>query len=299
MESVPGEINETFMDNAKKHPQRMNTTDESAVDILSHYHVRKVFGKGGEGTVYLVDKEGESGQFVLKIFHELNTVDWIPGLPVYASKIKANDLGLPEVKIIFRGEKIAGVLYPYVQLNSLHWRILQSNEQVAQSVVGSYCKKQFYLMSQHDLTLYDPALPNLMVDKNGKWHYCDMGGGIGLLDSTYIHERGLLGFGFASLLLSIYNKTLYHLMMPREDYSYDIPCSYCQNEWLDTIAAQHGWVKEILSEVCSHKSSIFYDPEFYRQLGDRLPDCVPLPSMILPLSKTFTLLGNIRGKLGL
>lgn len=289
------------MDTAKEHPKRMNTVEEPALDILSHYHVRKLLGKGGEGTVYLVEEEGQPGQFVLKIFHEAKTVDWLPGLPVYVRKIKANDVGLPEAKILFRDEKIAGVLYPYVQLQSIHWRIQQSNEQVAQSIIGSYCKKQYYLMSLHGLVMWDPSLPNLMVDKNGKWHYCDMGGGIGLLDSKFIHERGLIGYGFASLLMSIYNKYLHQLITPNSqgEYSYDAPCIYCENEWLNAIALRHDWVKELLSEIHSHKASIFYDPEFYRRIGDRLPDRVPLPIMTLTLSKTLTYMGNLRGKLGL
>jgi hypothetical protein len=126
-----------------------------------------------------------------------------------------------------------------------------------------------------------------------------MGGGIGLLDHPYILEYGLIGYGFASLLMSIYNKHLYQYMRPIEGYSYGDPCIYCMNKWLDSISMEHQWVQEILSDVRSQKASIFYDPEFYRQLSERLPGRVPWPSLILPLSGTLSWLGKLRGKLGL
>lgn len=277
----------------------LKTIEAPLSDIFNHYYVRKVLGKGGEGTVYLVEDKESSNKFILKVFHEPHSVDWLPGLPVYAEKIKANDFGLPEVEVIYSGDEINGVVYPYVQLRSLHWRILNSIKNVAQSVVGSYCDKQYYLMSDHSLALWDPHLSNFMVDETGKWHYSDIGGGICPLDHPWARKHGVIGYGFASLLLSIYNINLHQHVSIVEDYSYDEPCIYCKNEWLDAIAMQHEWVHEILSEVVSNKASIFYDPEFYQRLRKYLPNRVPWPSLVLPISKTLTGLGKLRGKLGL
>lgn len=269
-------------------------------NVLDDYRVHRLLGRGGEGTVYLAEKKQSPGLLILKVLHDPVTDDWLPGLPVYARKIRPNGFGLPLAKLIYRENKILGVVYPYIPLTSLHWRILHSNEKVAQSVIGSYCRKQHYLISEYGLALWDPTMPNMMVDKAGKWHYCDMGGGIGMIDHPYLIRNGLLGYGFASLLMSIYNKTLYQLIMPGspENYSYDAPCIYWQNEWLDTIATQHKWVKELLSDVLCQKSAIFLDPEFYQCIGDRFPDRVPWPSFTLPFSKTLTRLGKLRGKLG-
>jgi len=267
------------------------------LDILSDYHVQRVLGSGREGTVYLVEDKERLGELVLKVFHEPHTSDWLPGLPVYADKVMANDLGLPEVNLLYYRDEIIGAVYPYVQLSSLHWRILNSIEIVAQSIVGAYCDMQYYLMSEHGLALSEPGLPHFMVDKNGRWHYLDIGGGICLLNHSFVHKHGLIGYGFANMLMSIYNKNLYDLMKPVEDYSYDVPCIYCMHKSLDAIAMQHEWVKEILSDVRNQKSTVFYDPGFYQRISESLPNRVPWPSLILPLSKSLTWLGKLRGML--
>jgi hypothetical protein len=136
-----------------------------------------------------------------------------------------------------------------------------------------------------------------MVDRSGSWHYCDIGGGIGLLNSPYIHKLGLLEYGFLNLILSIYHKTLHNLIMPSEDYSYDTSCTYWDNEWLKNIAMKHEWVQDIYSMVRNHKPSIFYDPIFYKQIGDSLPTRVSNPLLTLFLSQTLSLTGKLRGKL--
>jgi hypothetical protein len=274
----------------------MQMLEVRTLDILNDYHVKSVLGQGSEGTIYLVEDKDTLKKLVLKVFHEPRTSDWLPGLPVYADKISANDLGLPEVKVLYNRDEIIGVVYPYVQLRSLHWRILNSFEKVAQSIVGSYCNKQYYLMTHYSLALWDPVVSNFKVDKDGRWHFLDVGGGICLLDHPYVIKRGVIGYGFASMLMSIYNKALHELMMPVEGYSYDAPCIYCSNEWLDTIAMQHEWVREILSYVRSHNSSIFYDPEFYQRISEGLPSRVPSPSVILPLSQTLFGVRKLRGK---
>ena len=268
-------------------------------NILNHYRLRKVLGQGSEGTVYLVEDKETFNKLVLKIFHEPHTSDWFPGLEIYAEKICANDFGLPEVKLFINRREIIGLVHPYVKLSSLHWRILNSNEKVAQSIIGSYCRKQAYLMSEHGLAIFDSVLPHFRVDKNGMWHFVDIGAGIRYVNDSWAQKHGLIGYGFASLIMGIYNKEIHLLMAPVENYSLDDTCVYCKNEWLDAIARQHKWVHEILSEVHSNEASIFYDPEFYQRLSEYLPNRVPWPSMVLPVSKTLFGLGKLRGKLGL
>lgn len=268
------------------------------LEKFTGFSVQKVLGQGGEGIVYLVKDQGRSKEFVLKVFHEPHPCDYLSGLPIYANRIRKNDVGLPEITLIYHDENIIGLVYPYVPLELIHWRIMERNEQVAKSIIGSYCKKNYFLMTNHGLVIYDPPMPNFLVDRMGLWNYIDIGGGIGLTDSAYIKKHGLLGYGFASLIMSIYNKTLYHLMMPQEDYSYEIPCVYCQNEWLEDIARKHVWVREILSEVLTQNALIFYEPEFYYRIGERLPDHIPLPSLILPINKTLFWAGKIRGRIG-
>jgi hypothetical protein len=60
---------------------------------------------------------------------------------------------------------------------------------------------------------------------------------------------------------------------------------------------QHEWVQGIYSIVRNNKPSIFYDPMFYKQLSDRLPERVSHPLLTLFLSQTLSTTGKLRGKL--
>jgi len=275
-----------------------NGAQDPPLNILTDYHVLRILGRGCEGIVYLVEDKERLRKLVLKVFHKPYPRDWVPGLIIYADNIIANDNGLPVITLLQSSDKIVGVQYPYVQLHSLHWRILNLSEQVAQSAFGAYCRMQSYLISEYGLVLPDTPLCHFMVAKDGQWHYLDFGVKVRTMSDPMIPKYGLLGYGFAALLLSIYNKTLHHLMLPVEGYSYDEPCIYCMNEWLDAVAIQHSWVQEILSEVRSHKPSIFHDPEFYRHLSERLPSRVPLPSLVLSISKFLFWVRKLRHKLG-
>jgi hypothetical protein len=263
--------------------------------IIANYRVIKVLGKGSEGIVYLVEDKDRANKLVLKLFHEPHSRDWFTGLSAYADNISSNELGLPVTQLLYQKADIIGLVYPYVQLYTLHWRIFNIFDKVAMSVVGSYCRKQYYLMTKHGLAIYDPVLLNLMVDKQGRWHYLDIGGGICLLNDPWIRKLGAIGYGFASMLLSIYNVTLHHYIKYQEFYTYDATCFYCSCKWLNDIAERHLWVKGILSEIKTQKSTIFYDPEFYKRLSDRLPGRVPCSFLILPFSKTLTNVGKLRG----
>jgi hypothetical protein len=214
-------------------PKEANISkNDKKFELLSAYHIRRVLGGGGEGIVYLAGERNGSRRLILKVFHEARSFDWLPGLPVYVRLINANNIGLPEINLIINNNnEIIAAVDPYVPLFSFHWRILDLHEKIAQSIVGSYCIKQYYLMTECGLILWDPPLHNIMVDRYGTWHYCDIGGGIGLLNSPYIQKHGLLEYGFLNLIFSIYHKTLHHLILPREDYSYDTSCQYWDNEW--------------------------------------------------------------------
>jgi hypothetical protein len=96
--------------------------------------------------------------------------------------------------------------------------------------------------------------------------------------------------------MGVHHVEIHHLMQPTESYSYAKPCIYWGNEWLDAIAVEHEWVRDLQSEIRSKNATIFFDPEFYRRLCLRLPHRIPLPSVILPASKTLTWLGKARGR---
>ena len=273
--------------------------EESKLDILKDYHVLKVLGQGGEGTVYLVQDKERFSELLLKVFHEPHTPDCLPGLVLYAERVKTNDFGLPAIKILYDGDQIIGAIYPYTPLRSIHWRILNSSEKIAQSIIGSYSQMQYYLMTNHGLALYDPPLPNLMVDRDGKWHYSDIGGGICALDDPYVFKRGLMGYGFASLFLSVYNETLYKWVTAMEGYSHNEPCIYCKNERLVEMAEKHSWVKDIFCDVWTNNSSIFYAQGFYRNIYKELPNRIPWPSLVLAVNFALTGLCKFRKPLGL
>lgn len=274
----------------------LNLKDLPILNIVDRFHILKELGRGGEGVVYLVEEKETHKKLVLKVFHKPHPREYLPGLPIYAERIDANHYGLPEVELIFNKDEITGIVYPYIQLWSLHWRILNSMEWIAQSIVGSYCKKQYFLMSTHNLVLWDPVLTNFMVDRYGVWNYTDIGGGICPLHHPWARQHGVIGYGFTSLLMSIYQKELFKLVPIVDHYSYQDPCIYINNDWIIEIAKKHKWVQEIRSEILSHGSEIYYDPEFYNQLGERLPDRVSWPTVILPLSQTLKWLGELRGK---
>jgi len=263
---------------------------------FTDHHVHTVLGQGSEGTVYLIEDETRESKLVLKIFHESHTRDWCPGLISYAENINANDYGLPDVTLLYSGDEIIGAVYPYVELNMLHWRILSSVEKVAQSIVGSYAEKQYHLLSEYSLALCDPVLPHFMVDRQGQWHFMDIGASIRSLSDPKAHQNGLLGYRFASLIMGVHHVEIHHLMQPTGSYSYAEPCVYWGNEWLDAIAVKHEWVRDLQSEIRSNNATIFFDPEFYRRLSLCLPHRIPLPSLILPASKTLTWLGKVRGR---
>lgn len=276
---------------------------DRTIDLLTSigfpdYHVHTVFGQGSEGTVYLIEDEKRTSKLVLKIFHEPHTPDWFPGLISYAEHINTNDYGLPNVTLLYDGDKIIGAVYPYIELSPLHWRILKSVERVGQSVVGSFAQKQYFLLSEHSLALCDPVLPHFRVDRQGLWHFMDIGASIRSIDDPKAHQNGLLGYRFASLVMGIHNVEIHRLMHTTENYSYAEPCVYWRNEWLDAIAIQHDWVKELVSDIRSSDATIFFDPEFYRRWSLRLPHCIPLPSLVLPASKTLTWLGKVKGRKG-
>lgn len=275
-----------------------NGAQGSPMNILTGYHVLRILGRGCEGTVYFVEDRERLRKLVLKVFHKPYPRDWVPGLIIYGDNITANDYGLPAITLLQSSDGIVGVQYPYVKLHSLHWRILNSSEQVAQSVFGAFCRMQSYLISEYGIVMPDTPLCHFMVAKDGRWHYLDFGVKVRTTSDPEILRYGLLGYGLADLLLSIHRKNIRELMLLVEGYSYDEPCIYCMNEGLDAIATQHGWVQEILSEVRSHKPSIFHDPEFYRHLSERFPTRVPLPSLVLSISKSLLWVRKVRHKLG-
>jgi hypothetical protein len=229
----------------------------------------RTLGQGGEGTVYLV-KDGQSGiRYAVKIFLSPRPIASCRGLQIYSDRVADGEsLGLPKIELIENEDQLLGVAYQHRQLYKVNHHVLGSVDQVAQSLVGSYCQKQYHLMRAGDLALWDADSSNFLLRGDGVFQWVDFGWGVAPTNGPVCIERGLFGYGFAILLLSLYNKPA---VESSEGYSYAQPCRYCMDSRLDVLAHEHTWLRDILAEVRSQPSTVFLQPEFWRRLGTRLP----------------------------
>jgi hypothetical protein len=270
------------------------------VDKLSQYCVEarcrplRKLGRGGEGTVYLMQELDSDQRFVLKLFYEPIRGSSTQGLKIYAQKIKRNKYGLPPIVLVEAPDQIVGVRYPYTPLYNIYWRLFQLHESVAQSLFGAYCRMQYYLMTQGGIGLLDTVADNFMSGWDGTFYFVDYGFGIKSVEHGPTLESGKFGYGFVMMLLSIYQRNLKSEMLPSTNYDYNVPCVYCQSKLLDEVSAEQQWVKELLTEVRSCKASIFVDPEFYKRLSSRLPGYMPFSRSSILFSKLVFSLQSLR-----
>jgi len=258
-------------------------------DINSRYEELKTIGYGWEGYVYLIKDQSTGDKLVLKIFHEPPASD---GLKLYADRVKSNKYGLYQIMLLQESDRIIALQYPFVALDHISYRIFDLVSCTARLLFGQFCLMQWYLMSHHGIGLTDPQRTNFLLAPNRRFHYIDYGRNISSITNPRALARGLFGYGFAMLLLDIYNTSLKLEMGYSFSYSYNKPCIYNMCEALDVIAARKPWVREILSEVRSQNGSIFLDPDFYWRLGMSLPQRIYFPQVIVSTSK---LLRTVRG----
>lgn len=263
-------------------------------DFEPTYEFLSSLGQGGEGAVYLVRDRATDRKRILKIFHTPIQGTSANGLRAYAAKIRENEVGLPVISLIGSDNQVDALHYPYFPLYNVHWRFLSSFEQVSQILFGAYCRMQHYLMSQCGIGLSDTDVGHFLLSQQGQFHFVDYGFAIKSINHAHYLDQGRFGYGFAMLLLSIHQMNLKLETLPTPAYDYTAPCRYSFSKQLDVVAEKHTWVKEILAEVRSQKSSIFLEPRFYEELGERFPQQVLFPQVIIGTGNLLSSLGKFR-----
>jgi len=260
------------------------------------YQIIKILGEGGEGTVYLARDSATGNKIVLKKFHEPIPFSVAHGLLYYADHVTTtnNSCGLEKISLHQNGEQISALQYPYSPLYEVHWRLNIISERLAKAVLGTYCHIQCYLMSEHKLGITDTPVFHFMIGKDGQFHLVDYGIHIMFVDNPWGLERGIFGYAFAMLLLSIYHINIKLDMELRPGYSYDKPCVYCSHKKLDDVAAHHKWVKALLTEVRDSNASIFLDPKFYCRLSQHFPKRAQFPWLIIGEQQLLSQVQKIR-----
>lgn len=270
----------------------------SAWGIQRNWRLIRTLGRGGEGAVYLVEDDRSGIRYAAKIFSSPRSKASCIGLQIYSERIHdAEPLGLPRIELLENEKEILGVAYQHHRLHKVHHRLLGSRDQLAQSLAGSYCRMQYYLMSTSKLALWDADSSNFLLRKDGVFQWIDFGWGVAPIDGPVCIEQGLFGYGFAMHLLSLYNVNIKPAVEPSEGYSYTKSCRYCMDPRLDVVALKHAWLRDILSEVRSQPSTVFLQPEFWRRLGERLPHKVTAPWAAILASDVFNGASRVKKQL--
>jgi hypothetical protein len=131
-----------------------------------------------------------------------------------------------------------------------------------------------------------------MVDVNGQFWFTDYGYGMARLDNRRHLNRGSFEYGFVMLVLSIFGVNIRLVREQEPGYSYDGPWLYCTE--LEAVTSGHTWITAIVDQLRDQPASVFLDAEFYRQLGEQLPDLVAYPGLVIPVSEFLTSIARIR-----
>lgn len=253
-------------------------------------------GQGGEGTVYKAIQTKTEQQYVVKVFHKPLPKAWAVGLQVYAANIEANDFQLLPIKLWETEENIRGVYYPFIRLFRIHRYLINNSQQIAQTIVGSYCRMQHYLISQHGIGLLEPSADHLMLARNGRFSYVDFGYGISTLNHPESNKLNLFGFGLAAFLPSLFNQNLRLSVRPCAGHNFNEPCVYFKDPLFDKLSVRHKWIEPIVSKVRCSPASLLLDSEFYRQLSLELPSQFTLPQLVISANHLLYLLDRYHKK---
>lgn len=271
-------------------------SDALPAKVASQLMPLNQLGQGWEGTVFLV-RDTQTGELnALKIFDPPIPGVWHTGLEAYALGVPDGDCpGLFPIDLIKDSGKIIGSVYPYRHLHKLNRRLVWSVDQIGQALLSSYCQMQRYLMTQHNLALWDVSTDNFGLDTHGQFWFFDFGRGVAALDNPVCADRGLFEYGFVMLLLSIYDINVRVLRPHAAGYSDG--ASYRYSMQLANLPSHRDWVKPITRQLRAAQPSDFLNPQFYREIGSTLPRRVAYPGLLIPASQVISSLARVRIRL--
>ena len=258
-----------------------------------YWRLIKVLGEGWEGCVYLIQDKRTRDKKILKVFHQPLPDIWAKDLRFYADNVaEAGAIGLSPIELVLDSSEVIGLLYPYQRLYQLNRRILWSVDQIGQSLVGSYCRMQCYLMKKYHMGLWDVSANNFGLDRFGQYWFIDFGYGLASLENPVCLDRGLFEYGFVMLLLSIYDINLREIIPHAKGYSCLDTCIYSRE--LDNLVSRCDWAEPILNEIHDHRENIFLDPDFYCRIGRQLSCRVRYPVPCIIASEFMSGLARLR-----
>jgi hypothetical protein len=253
----------------------------SPIGIRPNWQVQRILGHGGEGTAYLVTDVSTNSRSVVKMFHSPRPKEKCRNLQIYAARVTGEYPGLPKLDLLEDEDGVYGIAYEYRPLHRVHHRLWGSLDQLAQAMVGIYCRMQVHLISTAGIVLWDADVVNFLLATDGRFHWIDFGWGVAPIDHPWNLERGHVGYGLAMLLLSVHGVNIKPAVQITPGYSPSEPCRYCMDSRLDTLAAKHRWLRQVLDEVRRQPAMALLEPEFYDRLGARLPDRVAAPRGVI------------------
>lgn len=264
------------------------------------WRVLKCLGAGGEGTAFLVEDSTTSKQWVRKSFHSPLPAARLRSLQIYESRIVGGSCpGLPAIELVQDQDRVFGVRYPYTPVHHVHWRLLRSFAQVGQTMIGGFCRMQYHLISQLGTAIWDADPVDLMLARDGHFHWTDFGGAMEIArPARRGKSRGGFEYGFVRLLLGIHGINFKLLADYSRSYTYAGACTYFRHAVLDTVAGQHRWVREIVDTVRGQRASAFLKADFYQQLGEQLPKRVVAPKVVIVCGALLSKAGSIRARRG-
>jgi hypothetical protein len=136
-----------------------------------------------------------------------------------------------------------------------------------------------------------------MLARDGHFYWTDFGRGFEVARRPTGRTLGGFEYSFVTLLLGIYGINFKLVSGYSESYTYDGPCLYFSNPALDEVASKHYWVRDIVEAVRSQRAAAFLEPEFYQQIGARLPERVLAPMPIIATSSLLSKAGRLRARL--
>jgi hypothetical protein len=252
--------------------------------INPNWRLKRPLGRGGEGTVYLVEDTGSRLRYVVKLFHRPRSVPESKNLLLYADRVDGPCIGLPKINLVMDSGQLRGVFYVHRPLYRVHRRLLLGSEHLQKALVGAYCAMQRHLLSRSRMVLWDADAQNFLLDRDGIFHWTDFGWGIAAADHPWNARDGHVGYGFAMLLLSVHGINIKPRVVPQPGYSLAEPCRYCADSRLDALAARHGWLHRVITMARAQPGSAFLSPAFYAELASGLPTRVHAARAVIAAS---------------